>query len=718
MPYRKRARHFAALLSLCFLIPPAPATGAERQATATRLSGPHRLDGHLDEADWARALPIGNLAQSEPQEGAAPSEATEVRVLVGPDALYIGVVCHDRDPAGIVTTQLARDADLEVDDRIVFVIDPFLDHRNGFFFEVNAAGARADGQIANNSQDRERSWDGIWDVRARLTDEGWTAEIVIPFKTLRFRPGQTTWGFNVERQIKRLEETDRWASPSRDVWISNMAAAGELTGLDDIRQGRGLDVRPFVSGGENDSDAEGKIGLDLTKALTSNLTAALTVNTDFAETEADERQVNLTRFPLFLPEKRAFFLEGAGIYGIAGLSSESDGLIPFFSRRIGLSETSDTVVPILAGAKVAGRMGNVNAGFLDVRTRSVDNLGLEAQNLLAARVSRNLFRQSWIGAIATRGNPDGGGENDLMGADARFATSDFRGGQNLSLDLFVLRTHDAALGSDHAFGFKVDYPNDRWDCSMRFKQIGDDFKAALGFVPRTGIRKLDAGCAFQPRPERLGIRQLVFEVEPEIVTDLKGEVQDWKVLTTFLNARMDSGDEFQAAWAPSFERLTEPFEVQPGVVIPQGAYHYQRIEAEITSATKRPWVVELAADAGGFYDGNLWHVSAQVSVKPNRHVLVSASADRSSASLPAGDFVTHIFSGRVDYNASPNLAWSSLVQYDSESQLLGVQSRLRFTLKPGNDLFVVLNRGWLHENGRYQRTFDRGSAKLQYTFRL
>src|SRR5436190_21158571 len=330
----------------------------ERVATAVRTAETIRLDGRLDERAWQQARPIGVLRQREPVENAAPADDTVVRVLYNADALYIGILSRDRSPREIVSTQLTRDAHLVVDDRITIVLDPFFDHRNGFFFQINPAGARSDGQVSNNSESLSLDWDGIWDGAARITDDGWITEIAIPFKTLRFKPGQSVWGFNVERQIKRRQETDRWAAPRQNIWIGNLAEAGRLEGLEGIRQGFGLDVRPYVSGGDGNTGGELTGGLDVFQNLTSNLNAAITVNTDFAETEADIRQVNLTRFPLFFPEKRTFFLEGAGVFDIAGLVNTTD-IRPFFTRRIGLVEnvvTEETVtVPLRIGAKLTGR---------------------------------------------------------------------------------------------------------------------------------------------------------------------------------------------------------------------------------------------------------------------------------------------------------------------------------------------------------------------------
>lgn len=692
-------------------------------ATPTAVAGVAegiRVDGVLSEPAWARAAAIGPLLQSDPKEGAPPSEETEVRVLFDADNLYFGITCRDRTVSAIVSTQLARDADLEVDDHVIVVIDPFLDHRNGFFFMVNPAGARADGQISNNSEHLSFDWDGIWDARTRLTEEGWVAEIVIPLKTLRFKPGQAVWGLNVERQIKRLQERDRWASPRRDIWIGNLAAAGELTGLTRLQQGRGLDIRPFVSGGEENGGGRFKAGLDVFKSLTPSLTASLTLNTDFAETEVDARQINLTRFELFLPEKRTFFLEGAGVYDVAGLGSGNSDLIPFFSRTVGLLNEQE--VPVLFGMKVSGRASGYNIGLLDVQTRrtTLDEGPLAPQNLLALRVSKNLFAQSWVGLIATRGDPSGRGGNDLIGFDSRLATSRFRGGQNLSLDLFALRTDDSALGkADHAYGFKLDYPNDRWDVALNWKRIGEGFNAAMGFVPRKGIRKSDLYLAFQPRPERWGVRQFFFELEPTLITNLQGRVENWRVFTAPFNLRTESGEHLEWNYIPTFERLEAPFEIQPGVVIPPGSYRWTRFRTEVNTATKRRWVIDFALWYGGFYGGKLRQWAPGLTLKPNPHVSFEFQMERNEASVPQGEFVTQLFSGRVNFNFSPNLTWSNLMQYDSESRILGFQTRLRWTLRPGSDLFVVVSRGWYRRfDGDYLPRFDKGSAKLQYTLRL
>ena len=431
--------------------------------------------------------------------------------------------------------------------------------------------------------------------------------------------------------------------------------------------------------------------------------------------------MNLTRFPLFFPEKRTFFLEGAGVFDVAGLSDGTD-LIPFFTRRIGIHGNEDIgggQVPIGVGAKIAGRQSDYNIGVLDVETRGLPEASLRPQNLFAARVSRNLFEQSWVGAIVTNGNPDGSGDNNLLGADARLATSTLRRDKNVSLDLFVQRTDDQVRGLDYAGGFGLSYPNDRWDLSLNWKQIGDRFQPALGFVPRVGIRTTTARVAFQPRPKRWGIRQFFFELEPEYITNLGNRLENWRLLIVPFNVRAESGEHLEWDVIPEFEHLDTAFEIHPGVIVPAGSYQWHIYRAEANTATRRRWVIDAAYWWGGFYGGTRKQTELGVTVKPNAHLSVAVRSDRNDIVLPEGRFSTQAVAARVDYNFTPNMSWQNLQQYDNESRLLSVQSRFRWILRPGNDLFFVVNSGWVKTfDDRFESIFDRASSKLQYTLRF
>ena len=712
------------MLAIFYCLCPYQVFGQTPGAEVFHINETITADGRLDEPAWKSAKPIGNLIQVIPREGEAPRERTEVRVLVDSNALYFGITCFDSDPSSIISTQLTRDANLDVDDSVTIVIDPFFDQRNGFLFRVNPAGARADGQISNNAEFASLDWDGIWDASARVTDEGWTAEIVIPFKTLRFRPDTSVWGLNIERVHKRYNETSRWSGARRDIWISNLAEAGRLEGLPQIRQGMGLDIRPYglITRREgNDWKFDG--GLDVSKNLTPNLNASLTVNTDFAETEVDTRQVNLTRFPLFYPEKRSFFLEGAGVFDTATVAgTPRPDLIPFFSRRIGLTEDGRTEVPVIVGGKITGRQSGFNIGIMDVQTGSVDEIGLDGQNLFAARISRDLWKQSYIGGIFTSGNPSGQGGNTLVGADARFATSSFQGNKNLSLSLYVMRTDDEASDtSDYATGFAIEYPNDRWFANIGWKQIGENFRPALGFVPRAGMRKANAALMFRPRPGRGGIRQLVTHAFPEIVTNLDNRIDSWFINISPLEFRLESGDLFDFEIHPQFDRISNPagFAINRNATIPAGSYQFTRYRAKVETATKRRWVVNLYTEFGNFYSGTRRDLNIELLLKPSNYVQLGFKAERADVNLEEGKFFTQLFSARADINFSPNTSWANIVQYDNSSRLLGFQTRFRWIIQPGSDLFLILNRGWEKSlDQRYVSIYNRGTAKLQYTFRF
>jgi hypothetical protein len=417
---RIRRRQLGSLLAAAFWFglvlpdafadrPPQDVAPPIRNAAVTRITSQITIDGLLNEPAWSTAPQIGDLIQREPSPGTAPSEKTEVTLLYDANALYIGVVCYDSQPEDVIGTQMARDADLGDDDRIEILLDTYRDRRNAFYFATNPAGALVDGLIVEN-RDLNRDWDAIWVVRTRRTGQGWSAEFAIPFKSLGFPVGGTAWGFNVARNIQRKLEENRWSGARLAVNLNQISEAGDISGLEDAAQGLGLDVRPFVAGrwlhrsANSDDIVTGKPGLDAFYNFTSNLKLSLTVNTDFGETEADARQINLTRFALFFPEKRTFFLENAGIFDFANTGRQSfanrgSEVMPFFSRRIGLLAGEE--VPIDAGLKLTGKIGRTDIGVLDVRTR--DSAIAPGKNFFVGRVKQNMLQQSYVGAMFTDG---------------------------------------------------------------------------------------------------------------------------------------------------------------------------------------------------------------------------------------------------------------------------------------------------------------------------
>ncbi len=681
---------------------------------------PH-IDGLLAEDCWNDAIAIGDLIQTEPVEGQAPSERTETRVLFDDQHLYIGIRCFDSDPGGILASKMKRDSDLNADDRVIVVLDTFGDRRNGYTFIVNPAGAQADAFIASNGEVVNNAWDAIWHAHATIDSKGWMVEMAIPFQSLSFGSELETWGFNVQRVIKRRLENSRWASPRRNAGIYRVSEAGALTGLNGIKQGLGLDVVPFFSTHWSDNEGDdshllGKPGFDAFYRLAPNFGAALTVNTDFAATEVDQRRINLTRFPLFFPEKRDFFLQDAGVFQFADLG---DDLIPFFSRRVGLTDDGQEV-PIDVGAKLAGQLGDFQVGLLDVQTGSAHDF--EATNLFAARVSKHLGEQSSVGGIVTSGDPDGTGSNTLLGLDYNFSTSSFRQDRNLRASAWYLTTRSAEESSDPAaqdaaFGASVAYPNDTWSFELAAKEIQADFEPALGFVPRTGIRKYSGQVEYEVLVNA-DIRRLDFGVEPEIVTDLDGDVESSETRVGLVHVLWDSGDELSFEAIPSYERLSEPFEIEDDVTLPEGTYDWLRWRVEAESALKRPATVFGALEVGNFFDGERTDWEAGVSWRPSRYFNTEVVYEWNLVDLPQGTFDAHVGALRLDFAASPSLTWSNLLQFDNDSDSLGWNSRVQWILKPGETLNLVLNQVAEREDGDLHVTNQEATLMFQYTLRF
>jgi hypothetical protein len=667
------------------------------------------------------------------------SENTEVRLLFDDNNLYIAVMCYDSNPGEVIATQMARDADLSVDDRIEILLDTFFDRRNAFYFSTNPEGALVDGLIVENGQQINREWDAIWDVRARRTEQGWSAEFAIPFKSLNFNQNRLLWGFNLSRTIRRKTEEIRWASPRLDVRFTQVSEAGEIDGLMEVAQGRGLDVRPYASGAwvhtlaPGGHPAERDVGADIFFNITPSLKLTGTINTDFAETEVDNRQINLTRFPLFFPEKRAFFLENAGVFNFGAPAGGGGGggggneLLPFFSRRIGLLGGQE--IPILAGLKLAGKVGRYDVGVLDMRTRETrrQNELVEAKNFFVARVKRNIWNQSYVGGIFTDGNPEGSSAARTYGADVRLSTSRFLGGRrNFNIDGYALKVANEGIQDNNSsYGLAVTYPNDTWNLGVDWRRIEGNFKPALGFVQRSDISRLNTTSNFGIRPRNLvGLRRIFFQFMVNRFVRLDhGQVESWRIFTAPVHLTWNSGDRFEINANPQFERLFAPFEISRGVILPPGDYRFIRYRIEFFTSPNRPYKIETTWWLGTYWSGHADQLTGQFQYKWAPHLDTIFRYDQTFARLQEGNFAARIFSLRANYSFSPLLTLSNLAQYDNDSKNLGWQSRIRWILQPGREIFLVFNQGWIRERDSsdsiHFRAADRGfAAKAQYTFRF
>ena len=689
---------------------------------AGALVGALKVDGRLDEADWTNAPSIPDLTMMEPVAGGTPTGRTEIKVLASAREIVIGVRCFDPEPARIVAFTKERDGNFDSEDHLLFVIDPFQDGRSGYVFSVNPGGARADGLVVSNGESVDKSWDGVWEAAVERDPQGWTAELRIPVFSINFAKGLTAWGFNVQRRVQRLQETERWSAASRDTKVYQTSRAGLLTDLPEFGLGLGLSIRPAILGGLDrpsrraSTSATGDVSLDLAKRLGPNLTASITLNTDFAETEADTRQTNLTRFPLFFPEKRAFFLEGSDTFGF-GLGLSGD-IRPFFSRRIGL--VAGREAPILGGAKLSGRKGKTSLGGLFVRMREEDGVA-PASSLAAVRVRQNVLDESSVGFIATAGDPQGRTGASTLGVDLTYQNSRFRGGQNFWLGAWgLMARRDGLLGSREAWGLKLDLPNDLWDISASYRYVGDGFDPSLGFVPRKSVKAYRASVVFAPRLQGTFIRQMFHEFFLDYFTNLKNERESYRVFLAPINWRLESGDRLEANVVPTGERLFAPFEIADGVVIPIGTYDWRRYRLEAGTAAKRRLSAQASWWFGGFYNGELDQIELEGTWTPSPIVSFLFNVEHNIGRLPSGDFDQTLVGVKARLNLSPDFQVNSFVQFDNESRSIGTNTRLRWTFHPQGEFFVIYNhniRDFKESPAGWARDSNALLVKAQYAWR-
>ncbi|MFG0329304.1 MAG: DUF5916 domain-containing protein [Phycisphaerales bacterium] len=737
---RRRARFATGALIAAAVIAAAPAVSARPQdseppdpvdlarlepatrpeVVMIRTDAPPEIDGRLDDPAWDAAAVLDDFTQVTPVEGAAPSERTEVRLLYDRDFLYVGVRAFDAEPSKIIAKQMLRDGDQDSDDHILFGVDPFLDRRNGFFFQVNPNGARLDGLIEDNRNIRE-DWDGIWYAKSRVDDTGWTAEIAIPFKTINFDPNAPAWGFNFERFIRRRNEIVRWTAASPNKSLRTVADFGNLEGIEEIDQGLGLDFKPFIVGTyqlENnegrDEEFELEPGFDLFWKITPSLTAALTVNTDFAETEVDERRVNLTRFPLFFPEKRDFFLQDAYVFNFGGIRRTP---LPFFSRRIGIGPGGQEV-PIDVGVKLTGNADRWNIGVLSVMTEAA--AGVEEKNLSVGRVAYQIGDESTVGAIFTSGDPRTNGDNNLVGLDLNLRDSNFDGSNALEGHAWLQSTDssDADGGREFAWGGSILYPNDRVNWDLFFAQIDEGYNPALGFVSRRGIREYGGSYRYRWRPEDSWMRRFDLGSRFFLVTTLDNEIETLSITAPGVEFENNAGDEFEIDPEFNREQLFEPFEIADGVIIPVGVYDFARLETSMRTSSGRPFGVGVGVEFGDFFTGSRTDYEAELEWRASEHFFASAGYEMNDIDLPQGDFITRIIRGRVNVMFTPDLSWNTIAQYDNVSESFGVNSRVRWEIEPGNELFVVVNSGFDVDNGSFRATTSEITTKLGWTFRF
>jgi len=673
-----RLRLAAALLSLLFL-PRAGAGAAPPTLAAQALAANDPgivLDGWLNEPVWRTAPAASGFVQREPKAGAPATEPTEVKVVYTPATLYIGIHAMDSQPRAVVARAMEKDSDVTEDDSVSIVLDTFDDHRNAYLFATNANGVRTDALITDDGDGYNVEWDGLWQVAARRTEDGWSAEMAIPFSTLRFAPDHDAWGMNVRRLVRRKAEEDTWAPLTVESDLTRISRAGRLTGLSGMTSGLNLRVKPFAM-------VSGESGMDVKSGIGRGLGLDLTMHTDFSESEADDQQVNLSRFSLFQPEKRDFFLENAGLFDFGPHTPFGPTLFrPFFSRRIGLTAGGQPV-PVEWGARLTGRTGPWSLGLLDVHTGQGEGDGWGV-----VRVRRQVGEQATVGFLPTR-HDGNGGANSVYGADA-----DVQATSELRVRGFWALSDDPRQGADQAGGLGAVYRGPVWRWSLDALQIGDRFQPDMGFLLRSGIRRYAGSLTYVPRPEIPHIRNLFFEGRGEVYTGLDGTVQSIYGSSDLFSFRTKSDDVFSFYGESTFERLTAPFEIHPGVIIPAGRYSFQDLGLWYEGNISRPVSATAWVQKGTFYGGDRSSEGVTLRLRPSRFFRTETSWEHNSVELPGGAFTTNLFRQRLNVPLTPDLSTAAFVQFNDAAQLLAMNLRLRWIYRPGADVFLVLNETW------------------------
>ena len=697
-----------------------------------------KLDGKLDDTFWSDVTGISDFLVQEPVEGGEPTEKTTVKVAYDENYLYIGAIFYDSEPDGIKAFKMRKDAPLNTDDRFMWILDTYLDGRNAYFFEINPRGLMGDGLLTiGQGRSLNKDWDGIWRPWTYIGDFGWSAEIRIPFHTLNFDPKTSTWGINFQRTIRRKNEEILWSGHKRNQGIYRPQDAGRLTGLNNISQGLGLELVGYgkaealkvqnESEGDYNNSQSLDGGLDVNYNITPGLKASLTVNTDFAETEVDDRQINLTRFPIRFPEKRDFFLEGANIFRFA----PSSGVYPYFSRKIGLR--SGNPIPILYGGRVIGKIGKVEVAAQQVKTRETDNFNSEDFSVI--RLKQNFLKESSIGVLYTRRHTNKGKEfvpplqdRNTLGVDLTLNTSTFLKNQNLQFQAFAVIHNPETPGEINnniwdrsARGLRFNFPNDPWSGSLSYREFGVNYDPAVGFSRRNSFRRVEPRIRFSPILEKSStIRELQWEVSFENLMSLQWKKLTQNIRLTPLSIRFESGDEISYQIIRNFERLEYDFNIlgDNSIVIPVGNYTNWSHQIELETANYRKIVYGIELKTEGFWSGNRTEYENELIFRPFPGINLNLGYIHSRVNLREGNFKTNLVRFLGDFDFTPFISFSSNIQYDDISENIGMNNRFKYTITPGSDIYFVYNHNWFNDDGKYKTSSMMGATKITYTQRF
>ncbi len=720
---------FSAICGSAFAAESAMATGRPiaRVARIDASEAP-TLDADLSDASWAKASVITDFKQREPNPGAPPTERTVLRVMYDDNNFYVSVYAYDSEPERLIVRSMSRDGEVIQGDHIEITLDPGLTLRNAYAFRIGPSGGRWDGLRLNNLQELPE-WNTIWEARARRVPDGWVAEIAIPFSSISYVPGQTNWGFDFTRNIRRKTEIVRWSSISPGIPITDVSGAGTLTGIQDVSQGLGLDVVPYVvmrakhdwSLPGDGAGLSGTAGGNAFYKITPGLTGTVTVNPDFSDAPLDVREVNTTRFSLFYPETRQFFLQDAGAFEFGGRSfrrsnfdRQNNNALPFFTRNIGLA--NGRPVSLIGGGKLSGEYGGVNIGALSVLTdRTATAPG---QVLSVARVTAPVFSASRAGVIFTNGDPTGLSRNSVAGADFQYRDDTTFGGNIIQADAYYERSFSNKKGQDHSYAVGFNYPNEPFSTEFYFKTVGANFTPALGFVNRTAIRVYDGTLRYLWRFQPGNFfRTIAMDTGHTLTTNLSGrlDTRDNSLQFQFITS---SDHQFYITGHNNYDRLVNPFVLPRGVIIPAGSYTWNNFNTHMQISRSLPWSVHADVICCDYYNGTMLRVSPDLRFRPSEYLEMNVSYDGHFIRVPGGNVDIHVATMDGQINFTPDMQVAIQAQYDNISQGFGFLGRYRWEFNPGSEILVAVGQSALVPGTVLEFQTTAISVRIGHTLRF
>lgn len=683
-----------------------------------------KLDGRLTEAPWQNATKIDNFTQRELNEGASATEKTKVAVVYTDRYFYLGIWCYSDHPSKRIAREYRRDFSSGDDDNFKIILDTYNDDRNGYLFITNPNGARRDAQVLNNGNNVNTSWDGVWNVKTRKNEKGWFAEVKIPFTALKYDPNvkEQVWGANFERNIQHKREQVLWQGWSRDANIRQVNRAGRITGLDSMISRDFVEIRPYGLGGaeihgDEDEAAIGDIGGNVNYLITPTVRAQLTVNTDFAQVEADNQQINLTRFPLFFKEKREFFLEGRDYFD---LGFGGNRITPFYTRRIGLTEDREQV-PILGGGRLLGKIKNSTMGFMSLQTGEAK--GQPSTNYTIGSWRQDVLEQSTMGVLSVNKLVNGRWHT-TSGINGRYSTSDLFGDKNMNVGGTLVHTQNNEDGyrpKANAYRVYAQYPNDKLDVFTSYQRSPEPFDPEVGLMRRRNFEEIFGSITYKPRPQSPSLNWIrQFRFTPLTITynyfhDSRAlQNFSWQVQPLGFDTR--SGESFDFTVTRSGEGLQQPFDIREGITIKEGEYWQTRYNLSTTTFSGRIISGSVNVDWGGFFDGRSVESSYGLRWRASQFLDVNFSYEKNWVWLAEGNFDTDLVSNRLRYAFNPDLFGSIFTQWNDLDQIAMMNFRLRWIPKPGTDFYLIFNQNMNTQGRQWENNRTAIMGKLIWRF--